>query len=287
MITENTLFGVRDRVKIAIARLQSFEPKDGYYLAFSGGKDSQCIYHLAKEAGVRFDAHYNLTTLDPPELVYFIRENYPDVMVDKPEMSMWRLIAENGLPTRTRRWCCSILKEHGGEGRISVTGVRWEESVQRSHRKPFEIVTLKKEDKKLFNDNDEDRRLFETCMQKGKRVINPIIDWELEDVWGYIKSRGLKYCKLYDEGWTRIGCIGCPMSGENRIFHFEKYPKYLENYKRAIMKFLPKYIEKCRVNGKKIMGQTADQMMHWWVYGDGSDKVLNDQMEMFADEEEL
>jgi 3'-phosphoadenosine 5'-phosphosulfate sulfotransferase (PAPS reductase)/FAD synthetase len=86
------------RIKTAINRLKAFEPEEGYYLAFSGGKDSQCIYHLAKEAGVKFDAHYNLTTVDPPELVYFIRENYPDVIVDKPEMSMWRLIIKNNGP---------------------------------------------------------------------------------------------------------------------------------------------------------------------------------------------
>ena len=61
-------------MKQAIDRLQTFEPPEGYYLAFSGGKDSQTIYHLAQEAGVKFDAHYNVTGIDPPELVYFIRE---------------------------------------------------------------------------------------------------------------------------------------------------------------------------------------------------------------------
>ena len=70
---EATLFGVYDKVETAIQRLRVFEPPEGYYLAFSGGKDSQCIYHLCKEADVRFDAHYSLTTVDPPEAVYFIR----------------------------------------------------------------------------------------------------------------------------------------------------------------------------------------------------------------------
>jgi len=59
---------VRDKVKISIERLQHFEPPEGYYLAFSGGKDSQCIYHLAMEAGVKFEAHYHITTVNPPEL---------------------------------------------------------------------------------------------------------------------------------------------------------------------------------------------------------------------------
>lgn len=40
------------------------QPERGFWLAFSGGKDSQCIYHLAKLAGVKFEAHYAVTTLD-------------------------------------------------------------------------------------------------------------------------------------------------------------------------------------------------------------------------------
>ena len=55
-----------DKVQTAIERLRAFEPEDGYYLAFSGGKDSQCIYHLAEMAGVKFDAHYRITSVDPP-----------------------------------------------------------------------------------------------------------------------------------------------------------------------------------------------------------------------------
>ena len=46
---------------------------EGFYLAFSGGKDSQCVYHLAKLAGVKFRAHMQVTTIDPPELMQFVR----------------------------------------------------------------------------------------------------------------------------------------------------------------------------------------------------------------------
>ena len=92
MLLDKTLFGTVDRVAVAIDRLRYFEPPEGYYLAFSGGKDSQTIYHLAKEAGVKFDAHFNLTTIDPPELVHFIKDNYPDVIIDRPKKTMWELI---------------------------------------------------------------------------------------------------------------------------------------------------------------------------------------------------
>ena len=42
---------IRTKLDIAIQRLKSFEPPDGYFLAFSGGKDSQYVFHLCKLGG--------------------------------------------------------------------------------------------------------------------------------------------------------------------------------------------------------------------------------------------
>jgi phosphoadenosine phosphosulfate reductase len=278
--------GERDKVKIAIDRLKSFEPPEGYYLAFSGGKDSQCIYHLAVEAGVKFDAHYNLTTVDPPELIYFMRENYPDVIIDKPKKTMWQLIEKKGLPTRLKRWCCSELKEHGGEGRICVTGVRWDESDRRKKtRKHFEMFTKKTQDKMLFNDNEEERRMFENCQIKGKKIINPIIDWLDEDVWEYIKLRHLKYCKLYDEGFKRIGCIGCPIADKNRIKEFVRYPKIKQSYLNAIERFIPQYIQRRKEKNKIPQFTTAEQMFDWWIYDNKEETGIEGQIDIEEVEE--
>lgn len=263
-LVENTLFGIRDKVAIAIDRLQAFEPPEGYYLAFSGGKDSQTIYHLAVESGVKFDAHYNITGIDPPELVYFIRSNYPDVERHIYKKSMFQLIEDWGLPTRRRRFCCAELKEHGGEGRLVVTGVRWAESTKRKSRKPFEVIASKRENSMLFNDNEDERRLFENCIQKGKRVVNPIIDWEDADVWEYLNGRNIEHCILYDRGYTRIGCIGCPMAGR-KIQALESYPKVRDNYKRAIARFLPKYIERRKTKGLSPFRDTVEDFWQWWI----------------------
>ena len=283
LLVENTFFGERDKVTISINRLKAFEPKEGYYLAFSGGKDSQCIYHLAVEAGVKFDAHYNVTGIDYPELIYFMRRNYPDVIRDMYEKSMFKLMEERGLPTRLKRFCCEVLKERGGEGRICVTGVRWAESTKRKTRRPFEIVTTKRKDKKLFDDNDEDRRLFENCMQKGKRVVNPIIDWSDDDVWEYINSRNIEYCKLYDEGYKRLGCIGCPMASNKRE-ELKKYPKFAENYKRAIGRWLPGYLERRKKKGKTPCFTSVDEWYKWWIEEkkdiDYSDSFLDDDYDV-------
>ena len=133
-------FQGKTKLEATIDKIKLFEPPEGYYVAFSGGKDSQCIYELCKMAGVKFDAHFNITSVDPPELVYFVREHYPDVKMENPRdekgnvITMWNLIAKNTIPpTRNARYCCEKLKESGGGGRLVMTGVRWAESANRKN----------------------------------------------------------------------------------------------------------------------------------------------------------
>lgn len=147
---------IRNKVEAAIQRLKCFEPEEGYYVAFSGGKDSQCVYHLCQMAGVKFDAHYAVTSVDPPELVQFIKQYYPDAWAgrmhvyrpDGQPVTMWNLIAEHTLPpTRKVRYCCEQLKEPGGEGRVVVTGVRWAESANRKNA--HSVVTMPNAGKRI------------------------------------------------------------------------------------------------------------------------------------------
>ena len=127
-----------DKVEKAILRLRTYEPPEGYYLCFSGGKDSCVIKALADMAGVKYEAYYAVSSVDPPELVRFIKDKHPDVIFDYPRdkdgniVTMWNLIPKHTMPpTRIVRYCCAYLKENGGKGRLKVTGVRWEESTRR------------------------------------------------------------------------------------------------------------------------------------------------------------
>ena len=84
------------------------DSENGFYLAFSGGKDSQALYHIAKLAGVKFKAHMNLTSIDPPEVIRFVKKHYPDVELIKPKMSIYDMAKKKGfMPTRRLRWCCA------------------------------------------------------------------------------------------------------------------------------------------------------------------------------------
>lgn len=262
----------KDKVDVAIERFKTFEPKEGYYLAFSGGKDSTVIYDLAKKANVKFDAHYNLTTVDPPELVKFIKTEYKDVELNYPKESMWRLIEKKKMPpTRRVRYCCDKLKENGGNGRFVVTGVRWAESARRKNsRDIIEFDAYGSQSKKakenreifLMSDNEEKRQMLENCTIKGKHILNPIIDWSDEEIWNYIKSNNLKYCSLYDEGFERLGCIGCPLaSAKNIQKEFERYPKYYKNYIKAFDRML---IVR-RSAGLETQWKTGQDVMDWWL----------------------
>lgn len=239
MLVTTTLDGCTyDKVQIAIERLRAFEPLEGYWGGFSGGKDSQTIHKLAELAEISVEWHFSVTTVDPPELVRFIRAHYPDVIFDHPEKTMWQLIESHGIPpTRLARFCCEYLKERGGEGRVVVTGVRWAESARRSKR-----------------------QMAESCYRKSKRYVHPIIDWSDEDVWEFHRLYGLPHCCLYDEGWPRIGCVLCPMN-RNRKRDAERWPRIANNYLKACRRAYAR----SAARGKVQRWQNGDEMYAWWM----------------------
>lgn len=210
---------LQDKIQQAILFLQQAErlalrmqPNHGFWLCFSGGKDSQVIYKLAQLADVKFTAYYNVTTIDPPELVRFIIEKYPDVVRIHPKKTFLRLVKEKGiLPTRQKRFCCEQLKETSATGFCAITGVRASESARRKRQAaPVKLQNKKGTQKKDF---EEMKKVDFQCVGgQDKILINPIMDWSEKDVWDFIKLYNLEYCKLYDEGFKRIGCLFCPMA---------------------------------------------------------------------------
>lgn len=105
------------------------DPENGFYNTFSGGKDSQCLYHLVKLAGVKAKTHMNLTSVDPPEVIRFVKTQYPDVELIKPKMSIYDMAKKKHLlPTMRLRWCCAEFKETSGAGKVTLIGIRKEES---------------------------------------------------------------------------------------------------------------------------------------------------------------
>ena len=138
-----------------------------------------------------------------------------------------------------------------------ITGVRWAESVSRKNNAGIVLIRNASDKEKQFadeigadyeetkkggiilnNDNDASRQMTEMCYLQRKTTINPIIDWSNADVWEFLKHYGCESNPLYQCGWRRVGCIGCPMASKTRYEEFERYPKFKQMYIRAFDRML-------------------------------------------------
>lgn len=182
-------FELQDYVAESIAFLKEHEPSEGYFVGFSGGKDSITTLALCRMAGVRHQAFYSCTRIDPPEMMTFIKKSYPQVTWLYPKKSFWKLVRKKAPPFRMMRWCCDALKKAPSRHiplSQRVMGIRAEESARRAK--------LPRVDK--YN--------------RKQTILKPIFYWPEWAVWEFIETEHLPYPSLYDEGWSRIGCVVCP-----------------------------------------------------------------------------
>lgn len=251
-----------NKEETALHLLKELEPPEGYYLAFSGGKDSCAVKHLLQRAGVKFDSHYCVSPIDPPQIYKFIRQYHPDVIWDYYAKNFWQTVLTRGLPGMHKRWCCKIIKEAGGNGRTVVTGLRRSESSKRRS----------------------------TCFSKWyigngieKLMLNPIAHFDDYDVWQYIRKYDIPYCELYDEGakrkaygegiFNRLGCVLCPFElGTQRSLDY--FPKTCALWKKACDGLVAKRKKMTNRDGLQVTKtgrirgqqfQSGEEMFKWWI----------------------
>ena len=234
------------RITQAIETVRAFAPTDGqaYLGAFSGGKDSVALKTVVGLSGVACEWHYHNTTIDPPELHLFIRKHHPDVIWDRSKYGpMLRRMIVNGFPTRRNRWCCEEYK-HGANppGSTVLLGVRAAESPRRA--KTWKICT--------------------PIRQSASRAVAPLLYWSDGDVWDFIRSRKLEYCSLYDEGFKRLGCIGCPMAGKSRAVEFARWPQFERAWRRSFRALWDRRVAQGKADGSIARWRSADEMFEWW-----------------------
>jgi len=258
-----------DKVQMAIALIREFEKQalalheDGYYVAFSGGKDSIVMEHLFKLAGVKYKAWYNNVTIDPPELVQFIKRYYPEVRWNNPTKNLPAMMADIGMPpTRLARWCCLHYKEQGGSGTFRATGVRASESPRR---------------KGLWKQINNDK-------YSDGYICCPILYWTDSDIWEFIRSHNMPYCSLYDEGFKRLGCVGCPMADKQRVHQFRRWPKYEQMWRRGFQKMFNKLKGVPKKNGEPRSMEkfaSAEEWFSWWMEEDAVNDTDQPDCQMY------
>ena len=264
-------------------------------VAYSGGKDSDVMLNLADK---ELDPHDFMvvnshTTVDAPQTVYFIREVFDrleskgiETKIIYPDTSMWRLIVKKGIPpTRLQRYCCKELKEISVPNRLVSLGVRAEESKGRKGRDAFGTRgdTLKTaiffsldhaeevhHESLEMNDPVWDCTLIQTMKEHKDTVVNPIYEWTREEIWTYIRGNGIKYNPLYDMGYDRVGCIGCPLGGyASQLREFADFPKYKDLYIKAFDRMLEEGKKKGKdyVTGRDEARawRTGQDVFDWWI----------------------
>ena len=270
----NKPLGFDDKLKHSIELLRKaeklalrYDPENGFFNTFSGGKDSQAMYHVVEMAGVKHQTHMNFTSVDPPQVVRFVKTHYPDVIRHAPKWSIYTRAVQRGiLPSMRIRWCCADFKEQAGAGQVTLIGIRKEESARRARRREVEVSNRqfsgnldefavwqeeqikKKEEKFLRKMKREGKKVNEDFFSADKEnevrcingkdsiLISPIFEWSKADVWYFLNEVvKVPHCELYDQGYKRIGCILCPMSSyKQKLKEMKQFPHVKRGWIKAI-----------------------------------------------------
>ena len=202
----------------------------------------------------------NLTSVDPPDVIRFVKQHYPEIELIRPKESIYQIAVEKTLlPTQRVRWCCNEYKENAGAGKVTLIGIRHQESTRRAKRNEVEISSKKfsgtlegfeqyREEKlskpkkgrpaKGVNiTNATGERTIGCISGKESILISPIIHWTEHDVWEFLNNVcRVPHCSLYDEGYHRIGCICCPMSNyRQKVKEMKRWPHVKRNWIKAII----------------------------------------------------
>lgn len=163
---------------------------DGLVVANSLGKDSVCVWDLAKKVNPKIRGFIVTTRFKPKETIEFMYktvQRYPEIRVFKNEQSI-----ENRLYEKDPDKCCYLLKVLPTRWAIEemnvscwVTGLRCTEG-----RTRVDFREIEERDKGLIK-------------------LNPILLWKEREVWQYLALNKVDVNPLYARGYRSLGCEPC------------------------------------------------------------------------------
>lgn len=208
---------VEDKIEKAKKLIKAITSMHNCALAFSSGKDSVVLEWLTKIAGARVRMVHNVTTIDPEGTIAFALAHKCEL--NRNKLTFLDLVEKKGFPTMFRRFCCKELKEKYIADYL-LLGVRKDESVKR--QKCFtEFEDMYYYTKKIFTN-----RFF------------PMLNFTDEDIEYIVKTYQLECHPIYYDHQgkfcvnRRLGCIGCPLTGDRGKMDFLKYPILLKQMLR-------------------------------------------------------
>jgi phosphoadenosine phosphosulfate reductase len=181
--------------------LERFSPRIGLSTAFQ--IDGVALLDMLAE----IDEEIHVFSVDtgrlPPEtheLIELLRERYPRMQLEllsPVPKELGRMVGKHGpnlfyRSVDNRLLCCNIRKvrpltRHLANLDAWITGLRRDQWASRTDIRKIEI------------DHDH-----------GAIVkLNPLAEWTEEEVWDYVRERGVPTHPLYDRGYTSIGCAPC------------------------------------------------------------------------------
>lgn len=171
---------------------------------FTSFQDTGCVMiHMAYSNGVPIRVvTVDTLRLHPEtyELIEEIETRY-DMKIErfKPDpAAVKRMVQQHGeylfFDSKTKQeYCCTIRKVEPNRRALETVDV-WITGLRRDHSDA--------------RDNTPAAELVRT--ESGEKLkLSPLVEWSRSDVQKYIRENDVPYNKLYDQGYTSIGCIIC------------------------------------------------------------------------------
>lgn len=182
----------KEKVERSLALIQEAYKRYGESLAVANslGKDSVCVWDLAKRVSPKIRGFIITTRYKPKKTIDFMYEmvkRYPELSIFKSDIEIPDKLYETD-PDR----CCYLLKVEPTRRAIEQMGVKcW-------------ITGLRCTEGRTRTDFKEIEE-----RDKGLIKLNPILIWKEREVWQYLAVYGVKVNPLYAEGYRSLGCEPC------------------------------------------------------------------------------
>lgn len=236
---------------------------DGIYISFSGGKDSTVLIHLCRQLYPDLVGLYSDTGLEFPEIRDFV-QTFDNITIVTPKMHHREMLKKCGYPVVSKEQAEWIYRIRSGTSSGAIqkafyglnldgTPTRFKLSEQWKYllNAPFNIGSGCCKEMKLKpiaeyvkktgrvpimgTTASESALRAQKFMQYGfynlegkKAQCTPMSIWTDEDVWEYIRRFNLPYCKIYDMGYDRTGCVFCMFGA-----HLDKEPNRFQKLQRT------------------------------------------------------